>query len=134
MHMNQSTMSVGASNAHPSFSGVNSPAAAAAALASAVVFLQPSLGSEYNVPESIDLEGLLRVPWHIEVKLTSGVNEKPGMQSTAGAAQSAQQNSAAVEYLKVDSYLGKYTMLLVHLTMHDWIPSNHSKSIVPHTM
>lgn len=60
-----------------------------------------------------DLHGLMRVPWNIEVKLTPTATYQggsfTGSSSTTAAAAAASQ--APAEYLKVDTFLGRFRSL-----------------------
>jgi hypothetical protein len=71
----------------------------------------------------VDLHGLVRVPWNIEVKVanataSAGINSFAGFGSPGGSANNSAgtaststtviQQSPAGEYLRVDSFLGKF--------------------------
>lgn len=59
------------------------------------VFYTPSPTSALECGVCIDLEGLLRIPWNIEVKLSTTTQQQPGVTTAL----------SAWEYLKIDSFL-----------------------------
>ena len=65
-----------------------------------------------NAGLMVDLQGLLRVPWNIEVRLSPTATYQGG---SASAAASTPVPPTALEYLKVDTFLGMF--LLYTLSM-----------------
>ena len=96
--------------------------------------LQPALGFESNATECIDLEGLIRIPWNIEVKIhpsitpiqTSHNSSHSSINSNSSTPPSKVTNGnylkatvdsfespmSSTEYLKLDCFLGKYVWLV----------------------
>ncbi len=64
------------------------------------------LNRDPNASLVVDLHGLLRVPWNIEVRLTT----TGGYQGSTGSSASSTNLGGAsnIEYLKVDTFLGGY--------------------------
>lgn len=66
-----------------------------------------------NAGLMVDLQGLLRVPWNIEVRLAPTATYQGGTSGNTAASAAAQQAApASMEYLKVDTFLGKFCWLL----------------------